>query len=352
METPLTLLRPYCDAHRLPPYVELGDWPTPVAPLARLGGEVGAEVWVKREDVSGRPYGGNKVRKLEFLLGEALARKVGSVVSVGGIGSNHLVATAVHGRRLGLVTHAVVFPQPVTTKVRAGLQLLCDLGVVFHPVAARPMVPLGVAQARRAAGPHHYVPAGGSSAVGVLGWVAGGLEIARQIDAGELPRPHAVYVPVGTAGTCCGLVLGFALAGLEVEVMGVRVVEALYMNEAVVRVLMRRTARLLAHLGARIGAVRPPTLVEDQIGGGYGQPTPEAGEAVRLMERTEGVRLETTYTGKALAGMIERCRGSGRRVLFVDTYNGRDVGELMEELPARELPHVLQDWITTEPVEV
>lgn len=354
---PLNLLRRHVDDMRLPPYVELGRWPTPVQRLERFGRFVGADVWVKRDDLTALPYGGNKVRKLEFLLGEALRGRCHNIVSVGGIGSNHLIATAVHARKMSMGLHAVVFPQPITAKVRQGLGLLCDLGVRFHPVRIRPQVPLAVAQARREAPSPMYVPPGGSSPAGVLGYVCAGLELAHQISRGQVPEPDVIYAPLGTGGTVCGLMLGLKLAGLRSRLRCVRVVEALYANEMLVRVLLRRTLGMLARMGASVhpgwALSMPVHIVHDQMGRAYGQPTVQAVEAVRRIHDLEGLKLETTYTGKALASLVAHAgrEFSGRRVLFFDTFNSHDLDNIGRDLLTRELPPPLDHWIRTEPVQ-
>ncbi len=357
-KTPQNLLGRHVGDDRLPPFVELGLTPTPVERMTGLGKSVGADVWVKRDDLTGMPYGGNKVRKLEFLLGEALGLGHRSVLSVGGVGSNHLIATAVYARKLGMSTSAVVFPQPITSKVRAGLQLLCDLGVRLYPAHARPLIPFAARRARQDDPGAYGIPPGGSSALGALGYVCAGLEIAAQIHDGHLPEPDAVFLPLGTGGTMCGLVAGLRLAHVRSKVHGVRVVEALYMNEAVVRVLMYRLLRLLARMGADVDPMEsvtmPLAIVHDQVGSGYGLPTKAATSAVARALESDGLSLETTYSGKAMASLVSMCRGplAGRKVLFIDTFNSHPLAPISADLSARRLDPLLEDWLAAEPVEV
>lgn len=313
------------------PSVPLGQWPTPVDRLDRLSARLNAEIWVKRDERSGSLYGGNKVRKLELLLGDALDRGCRSVVTVGGMGSNHVIATAIYARELGLKTLAVVFPQPVTPEVRHNIELATALGVELVPCAGRALVPFLLMHARRRASHPYVIAPGGSSPLGILGFVAAALELHQQIIGGQLPMPDDLFVPLGSGGTMAGLVLGFRLLGLQVRVIGVRVVERLIINTTVVRFLIRRTVALLRRLGAKpVLAEEHMMISHDQFGARYGKSTPAAEHAVRLADETEGLKLETTYTGKTMAVLIDHCRNAeGRRLLFWNTYNAQDTSSLL-----------------------
>lgn len=312
-----------------PPCVAIGAWPTPVQRLRRLGDRLGAEVWVKRDDLSGDPLGGNKVRKLEFLLAEAIASGKRSLVTMGGVGSHHVLATAVYGRKLGFRTHVAVFPQPDSPDVRRTAALVRRAGADIHPCHGRAFVPPTVAAILMRAERPYLIGPGGSSPAGALGYVAAALELRDQIDAGDLPAPDAVFVALGSGGTLAGLALGCGLAGLRTRIFGVRVVEWPLIGSAAVRLLVLRTAMLVRGLGGKVprfltgaGAF---SVVHDQAGQGYGQPTRLAEEAVRIARETEGLVLETTYTAKAMAALIAHCRHERGRVLFWNTFDGRDL---------------------------
>lgn len=334
------------------PWQPLGEWPTPVTELGDLAHRLGLPaLWVKRDDLSGRPCGGNKVRKLELLLAEALARGRRSVVTVGGIGSNHLLATACYARRLGLATHGVVFPQPLTPTVKQTLAVVRGLGVELRPCPSRLQVPLALRQARRAAELPYVIGPGGSSPLGCLGHVSAGLELAEQVRNGELPEPDVLVVALGSGGTCVGLALGLELAGLSTRVLAVRVVERLLCNRVLLGLMLRRAASLLGQLGVEVSpraAGRRLHLVGDQLGRGYGHPTPAALAAVQRAA-AEGLSLETTYTGKAFAALLElaaRRRASRPpRILFWNTHNSRDLGELAAAGEDRPLPPEVAAWL-------
>lgn len=346
------LLRHYPALRRSLPWLDLGDWPTPVAPLERLSSALGAGVWIKRDDASGRIYGGNKVRKLEPLLGAALARGRRSVVTVGGIGSNHVAATAIYASRLGLETHAVLTPQPVTAQVRENLGLLSRLGVHLLPCPARALVPLYLAIAKRRARESLLIGPGGSSPLGTLGYVSAALELREQVESSALPLPDDIWVALGSGGTVAGLALGLTLAGLPCRVIGVRVVERALINAAQVRLLMMRTRRLLRRSGmGKLPRARAPLIEHRHFGGRYGRPSPEGRAALELASSTEGLKLDPTYTAKVLAALIEHSQGPGRgrRALFWNTFSSRPLGGLVAAGGGdRALPRSVQRWLERE----
>lgn len=298
----------------------------------------GAALWVKREDLAGPIYGGNKVRKLEFLLAGLPAG--GRVLTFGAYGSHHVLATALYGRAMGLSVAAAVYPQPDGAHARETMRCSLAAGARLFRSAGYLDLPW---QALRAylSGPRPAILApGGSSPLGTLGWVSGGLEIAAQVRAGEAPRFDAVYVALGSGGTAAGLLLGLGMGDAAAELVAVRVVPALVGNALLVRRLASRTAALLPMHGP--AGRSPPRLalrVDGRwLGPGYGAATPAAEEAVRRAADA-GLTIETTYTGKALAALrddAEAGRLKGRRVLFVQTYGGRDLSSILASCsPAR-----------------
>ncbi len=317
-------------AHRFPelqhttPWLSLGKWPTAVTAMPDLGRRLGADLWVKRDDLSGEVMGGNKVRKLEPLLAQALQRGSRQVLTVGGTGSNHVVATALFGKAQGMRTRAVLFPQPMSEGVKLSGKLVRALGVDERPCPNRLMAPayLAAALAEDPGGTYLLGP-GGSSPLGTLGFVAGALELAGQIAAGQLPCPDEIFVALGSGGTAAGLLLGLAVARLPARVVAVRVVERPLAGAAQVILLARRTAGLLGWRG-RLGRLE---VIHDQIGPGYGSPTAAGRQALDLARNAEGLELETTYTAKAMAALLAR-RRSGRK-LFWNTHNSRDLTALL-----------------------
>jgi 1-aminocyclopropane-1-carboxylate deaminase/D-cysteine desulfhydrase-like pyridoxal-dependent ACC family enzyme len=320
------------------PWLPLGRFPTPVARVVGLT-PAAVELWVKRDDESGAAYGGNKVRKLEFLLGEARARGRQRLVTMGGIGSHHVLATAVYGRQAGFAVDAVVFPQPLTAHVRE--QMLADVaaGATLHPTRGYLGVPLATTRLRRHAA---WIAPGGSSPVGTLGYVSGALELLEQIARGELPPPDVVYVALGSCGTAAGLLLGLggapSLPRVDAELVAVRVVDRLVANARATRRVAGGAAALLAAHGVDWFNHSPPGRLRVEhrfFGRGYGRATPAADAAVARAAAV-GLRLEPTYTGKAMAALLADADAGlldGKRVLYLHTFSSVDLAPLIASGP-------------------
>jgi D-cysteine desulfhydrase len=293
------------------PRLPLTSLPTPVEPLARLGQAVDvASLWIKRDDRSGPVYGGNKPRKLELLLGAARARGRRRVLTFGGIGTHHGLATAACGRAAGLGTTLVLVPQPITSHVQRTLLLMHALGAELH-LASGPAdaarIGLGVlARGTLHGDPPALVPTGGTSVLGGLGYLNAGLELVEQVRAGLAPEPAAVFVALGSGGTVAGLLAGLRLGGLSSRVVGVLVTDILPPSPRRLLGLARACLRRFAP-GADVRLSPDDLEIERRfVGAGYGAVTPPAEAALRLLAETEGVGLETTYTGKCLAALLDR----------------------------------------------
>jgi D-cysteine desulfhydrase len=309
------------------PHLVLSERPTPVRELAGLG------IWVKEDGAFGSGgWGGNKVRKLEWLIPDARRRGRRSILTFGGLGTNWGLATALYAREYGLETALALVDQPVDAHVSAQLDRLDASGARIYRThtKARTVAMLPWLLARNARGGRlpYLLPAGGSSPMGALGYVEAALEIAAQVEEGSLPEPAHVVVPVGTGGTAAGLALGCQLAGLRSRVVGVVVNDQLRLDAAVFARLARRTAALLERRGARLTELRIEPgmldLTRDQIGAGYGHPTEAAARAAALAGE-EQLALDPVYTAKAMAGLLAlRAEGRiGDPVLFVHTDGPR-----------------------------
>jgi D-cysteine desulfhydrase len=308
------------------PCERLVDGPTPVEAAPGLG----PGIWVKRDDRTSTIYGGNKVRKLELLLADARARGRRAILTVGATGSNHVIATALHARALGFAaTHAVLFPQAPGPDVERKRRACAAAGVAAARVPARLLVPAGAAweAARtllRGEGRPYLIGPGGSSPLGALGYVAAAFELAAQVRAGACPAPEEIWVPLGSGGTAAGLLVGLRLAGLAARLHAVRVVEPPWASAGAVALLARRTAALLGRLGidlpprARRYRAADLELVGDQLGAGYGRPTPAGADACARAAGA-GLILDTTYSGKTLAGLLAR-PGRGPRLFWLTYY--------------------------------
>jgi len=336
------------------PHVALGEWPTPVTSWPEFGAAVGStagaiDVRVKRDDRSAAAYGGNKVRKLEFLLARALTEGRPAVVTFGGLGSNHVLATAIHGERLGLEVHAVLTPQAATPYLLRNLLADVGAGARLHPVERGgqwlergEQVRAEVAAAHGGVEPL-VIPFGGTSPEGTLGFVNAGFELVDQIEAGAVPVPDVIYVPLGSMGTTAGLAIALVAAGLPTRIQAVRVLPD--DGSATPAAVAAASVALLRAVDAGfpdIDTTRLPVDVRDAfLGDGYAVPTVSGREAVALAAES-GFELETTYTGKALSAMVADARRGaldGKTVLLWDTYNSRELSRLGK---VTDLPPELQ----------
>lgn len=302
------------------PRVRLATLPTPLEDAVRLRDALGGRtrcprLLVKRDDLTGLGLGGNKARKLEFLMGRALAERATSVITTGAVQSNHARMTAAAARRCGLGCDLVLTATDEAPALDGNLLLdrLFDARVHFVP-SVDPMLAVGHDDARVAAivdahrlqgGRPYVIPVGGSSAVGAIGYVAGTLELVNQLEAiGAAPR--RLYFASGSRGTQAGLTLGAHLLAPSYELHGVAVSAG--EPEKIERA--RRAAvdaAALLDAGATVAGARYFT---DQafIGEGYGIPTAECLDALLLAARTEALVLDATYTAKALAALIAHVR--------------------------------------------
>ncbi len=325
--------------------------PTPVHSLPRLAKARGiGSLWMKRDDRTSHLYGGNKPRKLEWLLGEARLRGRRAVLTFGGIGTHHGLATTICGHDAGLRTILVLLPQPVTEHVRHCLLLnhACGAELHFAPSVARLAAKALVLSARGAVRgtPLAIVPAGGTSSLGMLGYVNAACELAEQVRAAEVPEPDAIFVSLGSGGTAAGLMLGLKLAGLRSRVVAVLVTDILPPSPArltrLARAALRRLRRLQPEVPELALSERDVTVVRGFLGAGYGASTEAGVEAQRLLDEHEGIRLETTYTAKCMAALLDLAAQAPYRdqtLLFWNTYSSVDPGARVERLPDyRELP--------------
>jgi L-cysteate sulfo-lyase len=311
------------------PRVRLFPTPTPLEKLENLTRALGGpEIWIKRDDCTVVATGGNKVRKLEWLIGEAKAQGATHVITQGAVQSNHVRQTAAVARKFGMTCTALL-EHRVETNDRdyllggnVFLDKLFDCQIEYRPPGLDMNAEAEKAGAqRRAAGEKVYViPGGGSNPVGALGYVSCAQELLQQADEMGL-RIDRIVSATGSAGTHAGLLVGLEGNNANIPVLGIGVRQPRDVQEANVFRLAQMTAQLV---GMR-SEIRRDTAVAncDYIGGGYGIPTEGMKEAVRMLAQTEGILLDPVYSGKAMAGMIDLIRKgtipSAETVVFLHT---------------------------------
>ena len=340
------------------PRVRILQGPTPLAPLpglqsylfneARIAPPAQALLWVKRDDAEhAGGIGGNKARKLEFILGEAVERGARRLITPGMLGSNHALTLALAARLHDLRVRLILGPQPITDDVRMKL-------LAFHALGAELLIQnnlismglsMGAAQLR-AAITHgdHYVPTGGSSREGAHGYRLAFEELYNQTGRAELPA--LIYVPYGSGGTAAGLLAGARAMGVsdQVRIEAVRVTAPWMTTRARLNGFARPESRRWDNLDIISGYHQP----------GYGASTPEVDAIVQLLRETDGIELESTYSGKAMLALVEGVRaklnatGTIEKTLFWLTYHRHDLEGIIRGYPWRnehekwrELPRAL-----------
>lgn len=332
------------------PWVALVDAPTPIAELPGPAG-FGGRLFVKRDDRTSVRFGGNKVRKFEYLLADAERLGAETLVTIGGIGSNQCLAATLHGRARGHSVELSLMRQPVTDGVRSAVRGMVAGGARIRYadslLGALGNVRRALRDGRRAGVRPYYLPFGATNAIGSLGYVSAGLELAAQVRDGICPQPDFQLVAAGTCGTAAGLLVGMRLAGMQTRVVAVGVVHRAWLTRVLTLWFANRTAALLAHLDPASPRMRfgwgDVDVVGDQLGPGYGHATAAGNRAVRWSQ--PHLVLETTYTGKALASLLDP--GSpvahARVVVFWDTQNSAPypMAPSFDDLPDR-----LRDLLT------
>lgn len=288
---------------------------------------------VKHDDQTNAIYGGNKVRKLEYILQHALDRGAERVATFGAVGSNHALATAIHAREAGLECTCFLAHQKRTPNISRTLNMHLKLGteiVRYGGSVDRIELFRRYLQDRKI----WVIPLGGTCWLGAVGFVNAGLELAAQIDSGELETPDRIYIANGTMGSVAGLALGIAMANLPIEIHAVRVADNRFAKREVLDRLMNKTTTLLNRLDPSI-ALEASTRTriiwrDDFYAGGYAAVDDTTTHAVEFARDNLELALDTTYTGKAMAALLHdlAVNDHGGPMLFWNTYNSRPLPAL------------------------
>ncbi len=311
------------------PRIFLAHLPTPLERLDRLSALLGGpDIWIKRDDCTGLSTGGNKTRKLEFLMAEAQAGAADLVITQGATQSNHARQTAAFAARIGMDCHILLEDRTGSNDANYNangnvlLDRLHGASVEKHPGGTDMAAAMeSAAEAFRARGRKVYIiPGGGSNPTGALGYVNCAFELVGQLNDRALVADHIVTA-TGSAGTQAGLITGLKAIHAGIPLLGFGVRAPKDRQEASVFALACGTAEKLGCPGI----VDRHDVVADcaYVGGGYGIPSEATLEAVRLFARTEGILLDPVYSGKAAAGLIDYCRTgrfrAGERIVFLHT---------------------------------
>ncbi len=311
------------------PRLRCGHWPTPLEPMPRLSQTLGGpELWVKRDDCTGLSTGGNKTRKLEFLIADAIDKNADVVITQGATQSNHARQTAALCAKTGIECHILLEDrtgyEAFDYKLNGNVLLdrLHGATVAQRPGGADMQAEMEkLADKLKAQGRRPYViPGGGSNPIGALGYVNAAMELVTQINDMNLAATHLVLA-TGSSGTHAGLIAGLSVLNSSLKVVGFGVRAPKEKQEQMVYDLACKTATLLGHEGI----VKRESVFADcnYVGDGYGLPTPAMVEAVTMLAQKEGLLFDPVYTGKGLAGMIDWIRKgnftSDDKVIFLHT---------------------------------
>jgi D-cysteine desulfhydrase family pyridoxal phosphate-dependent enzyme len=312
------------------PRIPLAEYPTPLEHLPRLSAQLKREVFIKRDDIIGPALGGNKTRKLEYLLGEAKQSGLRKVVTFGGLQSNHARITAAAARKLGMEPHLFYFerhPEKLTGNLL--LNDLMDAHMHFIPLGAGGEGSRTLESTNRLVhllawprvGRHYFIPVGGYSWRGGLGYVRAAVEIESQARALGIEKAHLVLA-AGTGGTLAGLLAGLTLMDSSLRLIAIDIGK---LWKGFPTSLARLAGEICSHLGAK-RVFEPgeiPLLEETYAYPKYGVPSQNGRDAIQRLARTEGILLDPVYTGKAFAGMLDLIEkgqlGSNEPIIFLHT---------------------------------
>lgn len=311
------------------PRLHFAHLPTPLEPMEKLSRELGGpNIWIKRDDCTGLAGGGNKTRKLEFLMAEARDQGADTILTQGATQSNHARQTAAIAAKLGYTCHILLEDRTASEDpdYRYNGNVLLDqmfgATLIAYPGGTdmNDAMEELAAQLRESGRKPYIIPGGGSNRVGALGYVNAALELLTQANDCGLRIDHVVHA-TGSAGTQAGLVTGLCGSNSLIPVLGIGVRAAKETQEANVFALAEITAE---YLGIQ-GAIRRDQVVAncDYVGPGYGLPTPAMVEAVQMLARSESILLDPVYSGKGMAGLIDLVRQgqfkAGENIVFLHT---------------------------------
>lgn len=360
------LLRKHDALQRQLPYISLASLPTPIMECSILSQRYGCTLTVKCDNYTGavlsdgtRLFGGNKVRKLEFLLADAVARGYTSVLTFGCAGSNHALATTVYAQQLALASYCMLKPQHASKVVQRNLLLQQQYGAHLFcdsDNASRMQHTIDLCQQlhQQTGQVPYIIPTGGSTPLGVLGFVNAIYELAEQVADRKVRMPDLIYAPLGSSGTAAGLLLGLALLRLPIQLVVAAVEPASWDNEFETRLayLFTATNQLLHSMDPSIPLLPFPyeriTIDHRFAGEDYALFTHEGVAAIREFAQ-EGIQLDGVYTGKTAAGLLallQQAEAKGKRILFWNTFCNDAVVTVTGTIAMDALPVEFRQYFT------
>ena len=328
----------------------LATLPTPVRtvdtnPLPGTG-----TLTIKCDNLTGSLYGGNKVRKLEYALRPARDRGRKKIATFGAIGSNHALATALYAKSLGYECTCFLSHQRASAKVAETIRTQLANGTKIVRYGGAYTARIATLRENLWNQDCWVIPAGGSSWLGTIGFVNAGLELAAQIKDNELPEPDRIYIATGTMGSAAGLAIGLAMAGVEARVEAVRVSMTSICNEALMQRLINKTVAMMTRIDSSVSANLTKRvnihLRDSYFAGGYAHSDKATDEAVQFAADELGLGLETTYTGKAMAALLNDTGTHGsENVLFWNTYNSQQLSAQASDTEIARLPQEFHRYL-------
>ena len=295
------------------PRVQLTRLPTPIHPLDRLSAHLGhGRIWIKRDDLTGTTVTGNKLRKLEFVLARALDDGCDTIITVGNVQSNHCSATALAGAQLGFKTHLILKGEPLyPPEANLLVDYLAGATVSFvtrekYVACEKRIISRWMKHYEDLGRRPYFIPTGASDEVGIWGYIWAAFELAEDFARSGI-RPNHIIVPVGSAGTMAGLLIGAKLAGLSAQVWGISICDSAATLTQKLRSIL--SAWDASHPGRLDVPGIEINVVDDHVGQGYAKCEAPVLDFIRFAATTEALMLDPVYTGKALYGLTEEIRG-------------------------------------------
>lgn len=356
------LFRHYPALHETLSYIPLGDLPTPIHQCYTLGAPYpSTTVLIKHDGITGvhnadgtREFGGNKLRKLQYLLADALAHEHDAVITFGCVGSNHVVQTAVCAHQVGLSCYGMLKSQPNSHIVRRNLLLQHAYGstITFSETLqarAHATLELCCEHKKRSGLLPYIIPTGGSTARGAIGYVEAAFELKEQIEAGLLAKPDHIYVTLGSCGTAAGLLLGCKAAGIET------VIHCILDEPADTEKMWQRLQKLFHETNDLLIALDPTfprcnvqaqdcIIVGTYSGTRYGLFTEACVDAIRTVQACEGITLDGVYSGKCMSALLADLENGSLQnsvVLFWNTFCAEEMTHITEHIDYHALPEAI-----------